>query len=385
MFSNNSLIVLVDHALMGSVSALPSYLRIVGLDDGSQNSELLIGTINALYYIGVIIGSLIIGSYSDRVGRRKAIVSSAICALVVLAIFSALQNFAWALVGRLCLGLFIGAFDTAGLNWTAETAKSHRRGLAIGLAMSCASFGACQSFFISYGLSKHYHGQFVWRFTIAFQSVYILIITTLCFVLPESPRWLVRVGRFKEARDVLSCLSGDDGLPAPTSDNEINDQLRAMQQALTEERLNKASASYLKMLFRRDHYRTARRTWTALFIQFSTQFCIGAGLVATYGIRIFGSGGWSTDTATLLAGFGILTQAVFGVPGAMLSDKIGRRPAMIGGALLGSVVLVFIGMCGYFVTKYSGSDITKAKQFSAGTVALVLLWSAQFSMTWREY
>jgi MFS family permease len=87
------------------------------------------------------------------------------------------------------------------------------------------------------------------------------------------------------------------------------------------------------MLFRRDHYSTARRTWSALFVQFATQFCIGAGLVATYGIIIFQTSGWSSNLAALIAGVGIITQAVFGLPGALLADKMGRRPAMIYEAL----------------------------------------------------
>lgn len=367
---------------MGSVSSSSSYLKIVGLNDGTSQSQLLIGTINALYYIGVVIGSLVVASFSDLVGRRKAIVSTAFIALATLAFFATLQNFAWALIGRSCLGLAIGAFDTVGLNWTAETAKSRRRGLSIGLTMSCAAFGACQAFFIAYGLAKSHPSEFVWRFTIAFQTIFILTIATASCILPESPRWLVRAGNYGEAHKVLSALSGDDGLEQDEHIASISGQIALMQQALIEERQNNASSSYLSMLFVQDRYRTARRTWTALFIQFSCQFCIGAGLVATYGIQLFSSGGWSAQTATLLAGFGILTQVLFGLPGAMLSDRIGRRPALIGGAFCGSVILCFIGMCGYFVTEHKSNDLAKAKQFGVGTVALVLLWSAQFGMTW---
>lgn len=370
---------------MGSVSSSPTYLKIIGLDNGTRHSQLLVGTINALYYIGVIIGSLVVASFSDLVGRRKAIVSSAIVALAVLAFFTGLQNFAWALIGRSCLGFSIGAFDTVGLNWTAEIAKSRRRGLSIGLTMSCAAFGACQAFFISYGLSRNHTGEFVWRFTIAFQTIFILAITTASCILPESPRWLVRVGHFEEARQVLSALSGDDGLELDEHNRLTSDQVASMQQALAEERQNNASSNYLNMLFSQDRYHTPRRTWTALFIQFSNQFCIGAGLVATYGIQLFSLGGWSADTASLLAGFGILTQVLFGIPGALLSDKVGRRPAMITGAFSGSVILCFIGMCGYFVVKYADNDPAKAKQYGSGTVALVLLWSAQYGMTWCKY
>lgn len=366
------------------VSAQKPYLQIINKTGGTNHQALLIGLVQALHYIGVMVGSAIVGSLSDRLGRRKAITTTGILALCTLALLTSLQNYAWALGARLVFGLNIGAFDSVGLNWSAETASSRRRGLAVGLALSCAAFGACHSYFLSYGLSQVYKNAFSFRFTIGFQVVYMVYIMTAAFILPESPRWLVRVGLHDEARAVLSELNAVDASGPEVHKQAVEDDLAKIQNAIESERKHNAAYSYLAMLFKNDRYKTVRRSWTAIFVQFVCQFMIGAGFVATYGINIFSSSGWDPNLAALLAGFGILIQASAGVPGAMLSDRLGRRRSMWFGGIFGSFLLVMIAMCGYFVNKHAESNPALSKRYSIGVIVILYLWNVHFGMTWRE-
>ncbi|EEU34517.1 uncharacterized protein NECHADRAFT_88021 [Fusarium vanettenii 77-13-4] len=239
-------------ALMGGVSSLPQYLQVVGLTDGSRKTELLIGTINAMYWIGVIFGALGVGWLSDTIGRRRALVVCLLYATIIIPIFASLQGFAWGLALRLLNGVAVGAIDSVGLNWTAETADHKRRGLAIG--------------------------------------------TELVF--------------------------------APTA----------------------ASIAFFMVL-------------SAFFVQFSTQIMVGVGLVSAYGILLFETGGFAPDLAALLTGGAIATQALFGIPGAFLADKMGRRRAMWVGALISAVILLLIGVCGYFVDKHAEMNPDLAKTY----------------------
>lgn len=54
------------------------------------------------------------------------------------------------------------------------------------------------------------YSEFVWRFPIAFQIIPLLFLFGILWFFPESPRWLVKVGREKEARYVLGRLRGED-------------------------------------------------------------------------------------------------------------------------------------------------------------------------------
>ncbi|KAK6222528.1 hypothetical protein QIS74_04230 [Colletotrichum tabaci] len=367
-------------ALMGSISSLAPYLATVGLADGSKHAKFLVGLINSLYWVGVVVGALFVGGFSDKVGRRRAIVFTGLFAVVVVPVFASLQNFTWALVTRFANGLATGSFDSVGLNWSAETVDPRHRGRTIGFHMSCAAMGAAIAYFIPFGLNKHSSGDVVWRLPLAFQLLFVLVVLCVVCFLPESPRWLVQVGLTDVARDVLLAVKHCDSpeeLPAL-----VEIELESVSKTIEMERRHSSSTSYWAMFTVPDNLRTARRTWSAIFVQFATQAMVGSGFVSGYGIQIFETGGWSPDLAALLAGLAIVTQAVFGMPGAIFSDKLGRRKAMIGGAAVGAVILALIGMCGYFVDKHSESNPALAKSYGSATVALVFLWCAVFGATW---
>ncbi|KAH0434148.1 low-affinity glucose transporter hxt3 [Colletotrichum camelliae] len=365
-------------ALMGSISGLDSYLQVVGLTDGSNHTQLLIGLINCVYWIGVILGALLVGSFSDHVGRRRAIVFTGIFALAIIPTFASLQSFPWALALRFLNGCATGSFDSVGLNWSAESADHRHRGRTMGILMCCAATGAAIAYFIPYGLAKQATGEIVWRLPMTFQLIYVITVLSMVCFLPESPRWLVKVGLTHAARDGLrSVKSIEDSIEL---EETVESELLSIAQAIETERIHNSSASYWAMLTSPDDLKT---TWSAIFIQFATQAMVGSGFVSGYGIQIFETGGWSSELAALLAGLGIITQAVFGLPGALLSDTIGRRKAMIGGSAIGAIVLALIGMCGYFVNKYTHTNPVLAKSYGSATVALVFLWDAIFGATWQ--
>jgi hypothetical protein len=67
-------------------------------------------------------------------------------------------------------------------------------------------FGVFFSYWVDYACLKTLEGQVVWRFPIAFQSVFVIISGGTIFFLPESPRWLYAHGHKEQAVRVPSPL-----------------------------------------------------------------------------------------------------------------------------------------------------------------------------------
>lgn len=381
---------------MGSVSSVASYRRIIGLPGSDDRSELLSGTINGLFWVGVMAGTLLVGKLADYAGRRKAIVIACILGVVIVPILTALQNYAWALVARILNGVAAGALDSACLTWSAETAHHKSRGRTIGLELACSAYGAGMTLFAIYGLSRVYgDSSIVWRLPIALQIPLMFIIVAMVPFLPESPRWLVKVGLIQDARNVVAHMHPRGVEGAADIDGEggkedrqrqaVDAYIASIQQALLEERLSTESMGYLGMLVDTGRAKMARRTWSTLFIQFAAQFMMGGGIVSAIGMGIFETGGWPTSTSTLMAGCTFLTVASFGIFGAsVLAETVGRRRSLWIGPLVGTVLLALMGMAAYYVNHYIVLSPAETKKYAIVVAALQFLWGANFGATWSK-
>lgn len=84
--------------------------------------------------------------------------------------------------------------------------------------------GVCLSYWVDFGFSYVETSSIAWRFPIAFQIVFALIVLTMVLVMPESPRWLIHKNRVEEAAQVISAL-----YDLPQEHPLVADQLQAIR------------------------------------------------------------------------------------------------------------------------------------------------------------
>lgn len=100
-----------------------------------------------------------------------------------------------------------------------------------------------------------------WRFPLAFQILFAVVIFTSIANLPESPRWLVMQGRNEEALEILECLNEKS-----RDDPYIKNELMSIQE--TVEEMSKGS---FRSLFDMSEYREFHRVALAYINQMFQQ------------------------------------------------------------------------------------------------------------------
>ena len=112
-------------------------------------------------------------------------------------------------VGRVVTGVGNGINTSTIPTYQAECSRSTNRGLLICIEGSTVAIGTLISYWIDFGAS-YGSPDLTWRFPIAFQIVFGLIIIAGMFVLPESPRWLFIRERYDEGEYVIAALTAKE-------------------------------------------------------------------------------------------------------------------------------------------------------------------------------
>jgi MFS transporter, putative metabolite transport protein len=165
-----------------------------------------IGLLGASTFLGAMIGLLVFGDLSDRLGRRAIFIVNLLF-FVIFAIASAfvtsiLQLFAM----RFLVGVGVGMDIPTSTAYLAEIAPRRQRGAVLGSLLNVLwILGAMTSTLIALPLLAIF-GDTAWRWMLALAAVPAVLILLGRQGLPESPRWLVSRGRIDEARAAFAAF-----------------------------------------------------------------------------------------------------------------------------------------------------------------------------------
>ncbi|CAJ2658550.1 sugar transporter ERD6-like 16 isoform X2 [Trifolium pratense] len=256
----------------------------------------------SLVTIGAMLGAITSGRITDFIGRKGAMrISTGFCIIGWLAVFFSKSSYTLDL-GRFSTGYGIGVISYVVPVYIAEIAPKNLRGGLATTNQLMIVIGSSVSFLIGSVIN--------WRqLALAGLVPCICLLVGLCFI-PESPRWLAKVGREKEFQLALRKLRGND-FDISHEAAEILDNIETLQSLPKTKFLDLFQSKYVRSVV------------------------IGVGLMAfQQSVGINGIGFYTAETfvaAGLSSGkAGTIAYACIQVPftmlGAILMDKSGRKP-----------------------------------------------------------
>jgi len=267
----------------------------------------------ALY--GTVVGSVAGGWPADRFGRRATLLWVGVL-YFVSAVWSGLAGEVYAfIVAQFIGGLGIGISTVVAPLYIAEIAPADRRGRLAGMFQFNIVFGILVAFLSNALLAGV--GEHAWRWMLGVAAFPALAYTALCFVIPESPRWLI--GRKQDRAAGIAVLQE---IYPDVSPQDIEGKADEIARASVE---RGSSDRFWTM-------RLQLPILLAFLIAFFNQLS-GINAVLYFAPRIFEMTGLAAKAA-LLQSVGIgLTNLVFTFVGLWLIDRVGRRTLLIVGSV----------------------------------------------------
>ena len=168
------------------IGVMTGALPFLQQDWALQNDAGIVGWITSAVMFGAIFGGALAGQLSDRYGRRKMILMSAI----IFVVFSLLSGFSpnngtiYLVIVRIFLGLAVGAASALVPAYMSEMAPANARGRLSGLNQTMIVSGMLLSYIVDFAL-KDLPDAIAWRFMLGLAAVPALILYVGVLRLPE--------------------------------------------------------------------------------------------------------------------------------------------------------------------------------------------------------
>lgn len=227
---------------------------------------------------------------------------------------------------------------------------------------------------MEYACTKTQSLEFSWRFPLAFQVVFLLIVLCAGPFYPESPRHLAKTGDIAGARAVLQKCRVD------TSPESIDAELDEILYAINAEATT-TSATFYSMLFTKDELHTRRRVLLGAGVQIM-QKLTGIDFIAVYAPNMFALSGFKGDKPALLAGGNWFPYIASLALSIWWSDRVGRRKLMLIGCTLMGFLLIAGGILSHETISHSESNPALASKYGAGVVTVLYLYTCIYGGTW---
>ncbi len=337
-----SLIVALGGFLLGFDSAVisgatPFYKVSFNLDTGSWLIGFSVGSI----ILGAILGNIVAGSLSDRFGRKKILIFTALLFAYCAAGTAMSHNVIFFISARIIGGIGVGMAILIAPMYIAEIAPRKLRGTLVTFNQLNIVLGISIAYFSNYIIQQNISDpDLKWRWMLGVGMIPAVLYFVFLFFVPRSPRWLMTKGKNEEAMDVLIKINGKE---------QAKIEFKEIQESLNKD-INSEKAGF------RDVF--SKKMKTVLIIGLGIAFfqqITGINAIFYYAPMIFELAGGGKDAAFMQAIIIGLTNVVMTVVAMFLIDRLGRKPLLIIGSI-GITISLFITGFSFSSAKYTVND-----------------------------
>ncbi|MGI7008362.1 myo-inositol import MFS transporter IolT1 [Citrobacter braakii] len=302
--------------ISGAIGSLTSYFHLSAAETGWAVSCVV---------VGCIVGSFSAGYLSKRFGRKKSLILSALLFTISAVGTSLAHTFGYFVIYRIIGGLAVGLAATVSPMYMSEVSPKNMRGRALSMQQFAIVFGQILIFYVNYKIAtiaaESWLIEMGWRYMFAAGIIPCIMFCILVFLIPESPRWTMMVGREQETLAILTRISNAEH--AKHLLHDIKESLRSDQSA-TRQKLNLRDGNVRFILI------------LGCMIAMLQQVT-GVNVMMYYAPIVLKDVTGSAQEALFQTIWIGVVQLVGSVIGAMIMDKIGRLSLMRKGTI-GSIV-----------------------------------------------
>ena len=294
--------------------------------------------------VGCLLGSILSGVLSDKYGRKRLLIISGLI-FTVSAVGTALSNtFFNFVMYRLVGGIGIGLASNLSPMYIAEISPATMRGKFVSINQLTIVIGILAAQIINWLIAEpvpenatslmilnSWNGQVGWRWMFGAETVPALLFFIFMFVIPESPRWLMKNAKDSKAGKVLEKIGGKT-----YAENTMAHIKETLQHEIR--RVD------FKDLF---EPKVLKIIGVGVFLAVFQQWC-GINVIFNYAEEVFSQAGYGVSDILLNIVITGTVNLIFVFVAIHTVDRWGRRVLMLFGA--GGLVVIYILLgTGYFI------------------------------------
>ena len=297
--------------------------------------------------IGCIIGAVVSGVVSDKFGRKWPLLVSAFLFTIASLGTGMAGSYIIFVVFRIIGGIGIGLASALSPMYIAEVAPAHMRGRFVSLNQMTIVIGILAAQIINLIIAEKvpvgatdafiqasWNGQVGWRWMFYACTVPAVAFFLLIFLVPESPRWLMKAGKPEKALPTLKRIGGEEYAREEMAN--IKATFDDISEKIDFKTLFKPAYGVVLLI--------------GIFLAVFQQWC-GINTVFNYAEEIFTAAGYGvSDTLFNIVITGSVNM-VFTLVAMFTVDKWGRKKLMVFGSIGLAIDYILLGSAFYFHIK----------------------------------